>query len=79
MTTSTSLDEALGTLAGAIEEILDLLDSTPTPLPTSGCEPVPTRPRPIPDGPDQAVPILHLDPTIDPDALVHALRHALHH
>lgn len=75
MTTSTSLDEALGTLAGAIEEILDLLDATPAPE----SEPVPTRPRPIPDGPDQAVPILHLDPTIDPDALVHALRHALRH
>ncbi|MFI6983668.1 hypothetical protein ACIBSV_34340 [Embleya sp. NPDC050154] len=75
MTTSTSLDEALGTLAGAIEEILDLLDPTPTP---EG-ERLPARPRPIPDGPDQAVPILHLDPTIDPDALVHALRHALHH
>ncbi|MET7304251.1 hypothetical protein [Embleya sp. NPDC005575] len=76
MTTSASLDEALGTLATAIEDILDLLAPTPSAAPAP--QRAPTRPRSDPDAPEQAVPVLHLDPGIDPDALVQALRHALH-
>ncbi|MFI6581461.1 hypothetical protein [Embleya sp. NPDC050493] len=75
MTTSASLDEALGTLATAIEDILDLLAPSATPEPVP--EPAPARPRTHHDGLGQAVPVLHLDPGIDPDALVQALRHAL--
>ncbi|MYS83921.1 hypothetical protein [Embleya scabrispora] len=76
MTTSASLDEALGTLATAIEDILDLLAPIRTPAPAA--EPAPAHHRSGPDAPEQAVPVLHLDPGIDPDALVQALRHALH-
>ncbi|MYV98496.1 hypothetical protein [Streptomyces sp. SID3343] len=71
MTAPASFDEAMSTLTTAIEDTLSLLNP-PRPEPAQP----PPRPDQSWDGP--TVPVLHLDPGIDPEALVHALRHALH-
>jgi len=82
MSAPASLDEAMTTLATAIEETLSLLDP-PTEPPVSAPPPEPPPdPRSAagdPHGLGHGVPTLHLDPGINDDALAHALRHALGH